>query len=101
MFAQPRARSPPFLWDGRPVAGCCVDWHERFGDAYDHGETVPTIQRAGRVVGARVNRQVIQHHERLHVFFSPRVGGGIEQRLDALPVFMCDSSQTGPVKLSM
>ena len=32
-------------WVGRAVAGWCVDWHERFGDAYDHGETVPTFQR--------------------------------------------------------
>ena len=38
-------RSPPFLWDSRAVTGRCVDWHERLGDAYDQGETVPTLQR--------------------------------------------------------
>src|SRR4051794_3041256 len=38
-------RSPPFLGVGRALAGCGVDWHERFGDGYDHGDTVPTGQR--------------------------------------------------------
>ena len=57
------ARSPPFLWDGRAFAGCGVDRHERFGDAHDHCETIPTVRRRAtwpRSVGRRPGS--IQRH---------------------------------------
>ena len=44
MFAQPHTIAA-VSWDGRPVAGCCMDRHERFGDPVDHGETIPAIRR--------------------------------------------------------
>src|SRR4029079_7341043 len=49
-------RSPPFLGDSRAVAGRCVDWHATLGDAYDQGETVPTLPRQRSRLARRGDR---------------------------------------------
>ena len=42
MFAQQQHDRRRFFGMAALSLAACVDWHERFGDAYDHGETVPT-----------------------------------------------------------
>jgi hypothetical protein len=94
-------RSPPLPWDRRAVAGCRVDWHERFGDAYDHGETVQSIQRqrpgfarrgdrmaqftaadsGGPTRQSRPRRLLDVHLHQLapHSAVHPRVGRGVQR----------------------
>ena len=45
MFAQQQHDRRRFFGMAALSLAACVDWHERFGDSVDHGETVPTIRR--------------------------------------------------------